>query len=521
MPILGGRENVIIDWDDTLLAEGGGEVSLGGNNNVSDYVTRLEYNYGLGVINAPNHFTPTMLRGRIRLNRDLDHIPLSQLDRPHYMRHIVDGRVLMQCIAHPVRNRTLRLSSPNTALLRERVDKSSVEPRWDYWLWDEVLAQVGAARGPVAIFNGYDLHGGLRVRTTLANFLRQMMTFGGGYTFEDQWMRLNFMAARGGSLRNWQELVSEQSNDTFQLDISPKSGVVRNEARASIVRVNPFGRKLIRSYDLTLATNGVSQLFTAVPAGEIGGQWSVVVSAPNPAPATVRVTVERQDGDGVNFSVFNAGGDAVAVTVEVYATTYNVLENENVSALNVESSILYGRQPLERFPDWGASTRPINEELERLRRPLLVCKLRMPIVPEVLETGQASETGNPIRWLHFDVGTLMRMRDGEREVVMMIGRKHVNSREIIELEWDLVEFPIGRSAYERGWHIDDNNYTLGVDTYIRGEAGSQWNAIGYNGQEIERRGMPILREPLNPIMWNSKFIKRRGGFISREARIAV
>lgn len=511
MSIFGGRENIIVDWDDTLL--GGGELALGGSNNISEFVSRIDYNYGLGVLTSPSRFTPTMLRGRIRLNRDLDHIPQAQLDRPHYFQHIIDDHVLVQALIHPVRNRTFKLASPNTALLRDPVDKSSVEPRADYWLWDEVLAQIGAERGPHAYFNGYGTHGGLRVRTSFAGFLRDIMTFGGGYVFEDRLCRLNYMAARAISERNWIEFASERSQPLFELTLTPKLGAVRNEGRSRIVRVDPFGRKLIRAYNLSLATGAASQLFTPAPEGEIAGLWSAVISDPNPAPDSLRLTIENQDAEGVNFTVFNAGAEVDAV-VEVYATTYSFLEQQNFPSLNVESSILYGRQPLERFPDWGVDSRPITEELERLRNPLQVCRVRMPITPDVLPGGGQPD-GNSLQMLLYEAGALFLVRDEGRQFVMLLGRKHVRSREGLELQWDLVQLPQGPHAGTRGWVMDEQVYTLDVNTILRGSRDPYVMAIGYNGREIWRGGQPILRAPLNPIMYNDKFIKRHGDFILR------
>lgn len=511
MSIFGGRENIVVDWDDTILA--GGELNLGGFNNISEFVSRIDFNYGLGVLTSPSRFTPTMLRGRIRLNRDLDHIPQAQLDRPHYFQYIIDDHVLLQALVHPVRNRTFKIASPNTALLRDPVDKSSVEPRADYWLWDEVLRQIGAERGPHAYFNGYPTHGGLRVRTSFAGFLRDIMTFGGGYVFEDKLCQLNFMAARAISERNFVELTSERHNPLFELTLTPKIGAVRNEGRSRIVRVNPFGRRLIRTYNLSLATGDFSQLFTPPPQGEIAGLWSVVISDPNPAPDSLRVTIENQDTDGMNFTVFNAGAEVDAV-VEVYATTYSIVERGNFPSLNVESSILYGRQPLERFPDWGQDARPITQELERLRNPLQVSRVRMPITPDRLPGGSRPE-GNPLDLLLYEVGNLFLVRDAERQFVMLLGRKHVRSREALELQWDLVELPQGPHAGTRGWEMDEETYTLGINTIIRGGREPYVLALGYNGREIWRGGQPILRAPMNPIMYNNKFIKRDGGFILR------
>ena len=459
-----------------------------------------------------------MLRGTIRLNNDLDHIPHSLRDTPHYFQHILDDQVLLQALVTPLRNRTFRLTSPNTALLREPVDKSSVEPRTDYWLWDEVLQQVGAVRGPMSYFNGYGLHGGLRVRSSFGSFLRNMMSFAGGYAYEDRFCRMNFVAARAGQTRNYLRRISEADQDLFRLDISPKTGAVRNEARSRIVRVNPFGRKKIRTFTFTLAGHGFRQLFAPTPEGEIGGLWAAEVNTPNPAPATLQVTKTDEDGDGLHFTVFNASEDSVEVIIDVYATTYNVIENENISELNVESSILYGRQPLEKFPEWGSTSQPIKEELDRLREPLQVAKIRMPIVPEVLDSGAVTDTGNREDFLNYEPGELVLVRHAGRSFVMLIGRRGVRSRRGMELEWDCVEFPTGSRAYSGGMYIDSREYILGVSTFLTGADLSEYANLSYNAKDMRRNGMSFVRPDFNPFMYDSRFMRRRGGFILRSAR---
>ena len=522
MPILGHRERIIIDWNDVLLVDRDNVLPEGGNNDISDYVQRIELNWGFGVTTSSTHFTPTMLRGRLRLNRDLDHIPLRQREGTHFMRYLIDDEVIAECYVQPVRNRTMRLSSPNAALLRERVDKSSVDARTDYWLWDAALDQVGAERGRWAYFNGYATHGGLRVRTTFANFIRQMMSFGGGYAFEDKHCRMNYMAAFAGRTRNYLELVSEITNDTLELTISPKPGIVRNAVKARIVRVNPFVRKLVRSFNVSLPGLGYRELFAAAPEGEIAGIWSLSVTKPNPQPETLQITKTNEDTDGVNFSLFNADDDPLDVSIDVFATSYDVSAAEEVNDENPTSILTYGFQPLTNFPTWGSSARPINEEIDRLASPLLICKLRMPIVPAILPTGAPTGSKNTVEWLGFDVGTLMLMSDGERDVVMMIGRKTISSRRAFILEWDLVEFPQGATAYQQGWLLDDPAFELGITTVvydpaIRGSVDSLSANVSYNGRTVSRAGDQITRPPFNPLMHNHKFIKRDGAFISRKA----
>ena len=518
MPIFGYREQVIIDWNDTLVGNPDAVLATGGQNDISQYVSRINYNYGLGVLTTPSRFTPTMLRGRIRLNDDLEHISHRLKDSPHYVQHILDGKVLIQCIAEPLRNRTFKLSSPNTGLLRERVDKSSVEPRNDAWLWDSVLDQIGAERGNYAYFNGYKLHAGIRVRTTFAGFLRDFMTFAGGYAFEDRYCRMNFMAARAGQTRNYLRRMSEDDQHLFDLTVSPKTGVVRNEAKSSIVRINPFGRKKIRTFTFTLESQGFNQLFTAAPSGELAGLWGVEISSPNPAPDTLVVTKTAEDTEGVHFNVFNAGMDAVDLVIDVYATTYNVLENENFSELNVESSLLYGRQPLERFPSWGADSRPISEELGRLREPLQVAQLNMPVTPDVLNSGAVVTIGNPTEFLDFNTGALFLVRSEGRDFVMLLGRTYIESRNDFKMQWELIQFPTGPFAYVRGWRITPDIFTLGVNTHLGQGAIVQGAGISYNARQIQRKGMDVSRAPFNPCMHNARFIKRRRGFINRVQR---
>ena len=513
-----GKEQILIDWNDTYQFDDATDVQqfINPGDDIKDYVSNISYSFGFGVISSPAGFVPQMLTGAISLNKRLEDIPQDQLDRPHICRHIIDDNIIVECIALPVRDRTFTLTSPNTALLGDPVDKSSVTEQTDYWLWFEVMRQIGVRTGRYNLFNGYRLHEAVRVRRTLQSFLRDMMVFGGGYAFEDHLCRMNFISARAATIFNWAEYISEDHQDLSYLNISTKAGSVKNTANTSIIRARSIDRKLIRPYTFTLEGNGFRTLRTPTPEGELAGLWSVTVTSPTPQPETLSVVIADQDVDGVGFTVFNADDDDVDVQLSVFATTYDTFEQENYTNLNVSSTILYGERPLENFPDWGADNQPISEELSRLRRPLYVSRVRFPVLPEFTALGQRQQFGNAIKFLLYDTGTIFRVLDKQTDlqVDMLLGHKRVTSSDILEVEWDLVELPTNVGVYDRGWILDNDAYILGVNTYLVDRQRTARNVLTIAGRELKLNGRNLTFQNLNLLTLNNRYLTLNGNYLN-------
>ena len=507
MTAFAGRERVLIDWEDlyqTPLALGG---AVGGNDDISDYVSQIDYGYGMGVFNDPRGFGLNLLNGSIRLNADLEGIPEYQLGAPHIFRHIIDGHIIMEGVAQPVRDRAFQLVSKNSGVANDDVQLAYTEEATDFKLWFDAHQSIAAQAGPVGYFNGYTTRGALEIAVSYGAFLNAMATFAGGYAFEDRFCRMNFMAARAGRLLNWNEWIDEVSQDLFYLDISAKEGVVRNEAQTEILRPTSIERETIRGYTFTLAANSARTLYTQSPEGKVSGAWSVVVTSPDPRPATLSTQITEQDGRGMAFTVFNADDEPADVQLSVFATTYNTRLQENFANINVASSILYGRQPLEDFPNWGADNQPISEELGRLRNPLNVATIRLPI-------RDSDEFGNPLSYLLYDTGTLLRVREEGRVIDMMIGRKKVISGDILELVWEMVELPTGVAAYDRGWLMDNDDYILGVNTYLRDRSRAETHSLTLAGCYLELEGQQISFAPLNLLTMNGRYLTINGNYLN-------
>lgn len=505
MSVFAGSERFLIDWNDVYFADR----EPAPEDDITSYVSFCSYAYGLNVLNNPDAFTFTSLGGSIKLNRDFEGIDERQLLRPHVMRHMIDDRIVVECIALPVRDRSMVLISRNQALLRDPVDLTYTESVKDFTLWADALRYVGADPGRLQIFNDYDVRGGLHLEQGFSQFINDFMTFGGGYAFEDRLGRLNFAAARSRLADNPNTFMNKTHVDMFDIDISSKEGIVRNEARTTILRPR-FSREVVRTIDFALTANGFRDFYVASPEDKIAGNWDVKITKPTILPAELTTDVLSTSGSGFRFSAFNAGASDLDVTVEVFATTYSVIAQENLNELRVVSSVTYGRQPLERFPDWGADTRPVNEELTRLEQPLRVAKIEFPLMPEVLPNGQRRVVGNPIEWLDYDVGDIVRVRDDDTVVDMMIGRIVVQSGGAFVMQYHLLEQPLDVDAYHRNWILDDDSYILGVNTFLTDPTPRLGNYLTLDGQYVTLNGENLYFEPYNLLVLDDEYVTLDG-----------
>ena len=475
-------EKVYIDWDDTYLLQTG-EVVKAPLDDITEWVAGLSYSYGLGVLNNPDGFSPAFLNGSIQLISDLDFIPQELRVRPHLMRHEVDGELLMQCVASQPLNRQMRLVSPNQGLSGEQVRIQSPDSRKDYWLWNEAHKQLGVGLGQWQLFNALDLRGGLDITSSYSQFLADFMTFAGGYAYEDKYCRMNFKAARAMEGYNFAELIDPFELALFEMDISSKEGVVRNQAKSTILQTRSERVKL-RDYTVGLDGGEYRAFYMETPPSQIAGNWAVTVTKPDPVPASLVVRIESRDGESLRFSLLNEADTRVEADVSVFANVYRLSERGAVNELNVYSSILYGNRPLDNFPDWGATGRPVSDELARLEVPLHIADIRMP-----------AGYNNPDRLLFYDTGSWFRCRlTRDFAVDMMLGRKTVISGEILELKWDMIETPLARGAYKRASRFDDPNYRLGINFYLGGEEERRGNELILDGERLLLGGEPFYFE---------------------------
>ena len=96
------------------------------------------------------------------------------------------------------------------------------------------------------------------------------------------------------------------------------------------------------------------------------------------------------------------------MSADLFASTYAVAQRESLSELRVDSVLQYGRQAFEDFPDWAKDAGAVQSELNRLKDPLHVARVRLPITPTV------TPVGNDLYWLHeLDVGDIVRVQQGQ------------------------------------------------------------------------------------------------------------
>ena len=496
MSVFPGRERILVDYDNIFQFG-----AVGSSADITPFVDDINYGYGMGVFNDPRSFGVNLLNGSISLNDDLDHIPNNQLQDPHRFRHMIDDHILLEGVVQPLRDRKYQMISPNVALQKDPVSIFLIDESTDFDLWHLAHQYINTPPGPIGYFNGYGTHGSLEIETTYGDFLRDMTVFGGGYAFEDRFLRMNFVAARASLGRPWLEYINETRQDLFHIDVSSKEGAVRNQAQTEIVRSTSLEDQTIRSFSLSLGPLGTSTLYVNSPEGSVAGNWRFVVRSPRPAPKSLILTKTDESESGLAFTVFNGGDDEIDVKLDVFATTYNTRLQENISSLNIDSSVLYGEQPLENFPGWGKDNRPLSEELGRLSSPLNVCTIELPILPD------GSSFGNSIDFLLHDVGTIMRITDNGQDIPMMLGRKKVVSRDILTLYWELIELPLGFGIYDRSWKIDDEIYGVGVNTYIGDpDATQRGNYIAVGGKYIQVNGNFIRMPRVQAIAIDGSFL---------------
>ena len=394
-------------------------------------------------------------------------------------------------VIQPLGGGRFNIVSPNQPLLRNLVEVSYDEEALGAQFFYDALRQSGARQGNNFVFNGYQLRPGLNYSASYGRFLNDFMTFGGGYAYEDRQCRINFVAARGLFYDNYADIIEDDLQDLFEIDITTKEGAVRNDVSGEIVLPTSIVRALVRTYTETIDAGSFKQLYYAVPEGKVASNWSIRLTAPNPVPEGVSFLIIDESNSDITFVLANGSPQSADISAELYVSTYEVAQRDRLSEVRIDSVLAYGRQPFEDFPDWAGDAGPVQNELNRLKDPLSVCRLRLPIVPD----DARSPFGNDVLWAFFDVGKILRIQDGPFSKDMMIGRIVVDSIDTFEIEWHLVEVPTSKSVTDvevPAWYADNQDNILGINTYLTDEVFTTGNFLTVAGEFFTLTGHNII-----------------------------
>ena len=98
---------------------------------------------------------------------------------------------------------------------------------------------------------------------------------------------------------------------------------------------------------------------------------------------------------------------------------------------------------------------------------------------------------------------------------MMVGRKAVLSRNALEVKWDLIELPsLDSAVYRRGWFLDNDEYIVGVNTYINDDTPEvDMKFLTLGGKYVTINDKRIYIEPFDPLSVDGKYIKLNDQFL--------
>ena len=514
MSLFGELERIIVDWNDVYSVPGLLADADGPFDDISKYVEKITYTYGFNVVNNPDGFGFTTARGTLTLTTAPlpEGITAQQLNQPHIFRHELFGVVLFQGILQPVDGGVFNIISPNQQLLRNAINLTYETSVLDAELFYDALSQSGAQQGDNFVFNEYSLTAGLTIESSFGRLLNDFMKFGGGYAYEDRHCRINFVAARGLFYDNYLDVIEEDVQDLFTLDITSKEGAVRNDVAGEVIIPTSIVRERAGTYSRTVEAGSFAQLYYAVPQGKVASNWAVVLTAPNPVPNGITYQIIDAGNSDITFVLTNGSMLSVDISADLFVSTYEVAQRERLSDIRIDSVLLYGRQAFDDFPNWASDAGPVQSELNRLKDPLSVARIRLPIVPD----DEFSPFGNDVVWSFLDVGAILRVQQGAFAKDMMIGRVVVVSIETFEIEWHLVDVPTSQSVTDvevLAWYADNEANILGINTYLTDEIFVRGNFLTIGGKYLEIDGDKILIPSLDLLAIDDDFVTIDGDFI--------
>lgn len=472
----------LVDWDD----DGGFDHSL---SDISHYVTSCAYDYGLGVMNSPREFTVRLLNGRLRFYDSWDRVDINtliadgKLFQPHRFRHIVDGRVSVDCLMDVIDGRRARLLSHNANAFQSRVQLSYASSVADSKLFHDALSQVGVAQS-ASSFPHSLMAAPLIIDMTLIQFLRQFSRVVGGYVVEGFDGRISFHAPLAND-DHVAPLVNESTNALFENEVTVKAGEVRNVADI-VVTLPQTAQETISSLTIAIPAQSTEDFEVRAPRGSLVSNWSATGASIISSTPTLAVLHAR-----------NTSSSEAAVTVTVSGTVTR--PRQIVTHREYPDSIaLYGEKPYRQDFDWLADKADARREIHRRSKARHIGRQSFPLIDDNRQL------------FGLDTGSVLNISSEDEAYRCMIGRRSVQVDSYTTIGWDLVEMPVSDS--DDYWILGVSK--LGVNTRLAPERFVTNNFLYLGGKLLLLGGQPLeIVNDINYLTLGGKPLTLGGKFL--------